>query len=137
MANAGSATILKQYCKEQEQRRPVKLLLESRIAPGNCPLILFIGEWRLLTGCRGTDNPPPFFDFLLPKNCNETAWKQTLQHVELAYPMLPNAISHFNAENLNMPLPRKKQTFYELNMGCLQHDVYLQRQLMLLKKVSA
>ena len=34
-------------------------------------------------------------------------------------------------------ISKKEQTFYELIMGCLQHDAYHLGQLMLLKKVSA
>ena len=102
-------------------------------------LVAHITYWRtaVVNRLTGTDNPPPFFDFMLPENCNEETWRQALQDFESAYHMLRSAISHFNEENLNKPSPRKGQTFYELIMGCLQHDAYHLGQMMLLKKVSA
>ena len=102
-------------------------------------LVAHITYWRtaVVNRLTGTDNPPPFLDFLLPEICNEENWKQALHDFESAYHLLRNAITHFNEENLNKPSPRKGQTFYELMMGCLQHDAYHLGQMMLLKKVSA
>ena len=102
-------------------------------------LVAHITYWRtaVVNRLTGSDNPPPFFDFLLPEHCTEESWKQALHDFESAYHMLRSAISHFNEENLHKPSPRKGQTNYELMMGCLQHDAYHLGQMMLLKKVSA
>ena len=53
------------------------------------------------------------------------------------YHSLRNAIHNIKEENLDKPSPKKSQTFYELMMGCLQHDTYHMGQIMLLKKYSA
>lgn len=98
-------------------------------------LVAHITYWRTLVVNRltGSANPPPFLDFLLPDDCNEENWRQALHDFEAAYHLLRNAIQHFNEENLDKPSP-KEQTFYELIMGCLQHDAYHLGQMMLLKK---
>ncbi len=99
-------------------------------------LVAHITYWRtsVVNRLTGSDNPPPFLDFLLPDPCNEENWKQALHDFEAAYHLLRNAIHHFNEEKLEKPSPRKNQTFYELIMGCLQHDAYHLGQMMLLKK---
>ncbi len=99
-------------------------------------LVAHITYWRtsVVNRLTGTTNPPPFADFLLPDNCNEETWRQTLHDFEAAYHLLRNAIHHFNEENLDKPSPRKDQTYFELIMGCLQHDAYHLGQMMLLKK---
>ena len=99
-------------------------------------LVAHVTYWRTLVVNRltGTNNPPPFQDFLLPNNCNEESWRQALHDFEAAYHLLRNAIHHFNEENLYKPSPKKEQTFYELMLGCLQHDAYHLGQMMLLKK---
>ena len=102
-------------------------------------LVAHITYWRtsVVNRLTGSNNPPPFQDFLLPDNCNEESWRQALHDFEAAYHLLRNAIHHFNEENLDKPSPKKEQTFYELMLGCLQHDAYHLGQLMLLKKVTA
>ena len=102
-------------------------------------LVSHITYWRtsVVNRLTGTNNPPPFQDFLLPADCNEASWRQALHDFEAAYHLLRNAIQHFNPDNLDKPSPKKEQTFYELMMGCLQHDAYHMGQMMLLKKVSA
>lgn len=99
-------------------------------------LVAHITYWRtaVVNRLTGSTNPPPFADFLLPEICNEENWRQALHDFEAAYHLLRNAIHHFNEENLDKPSPRKGQTFYELIMGCLQHDAYHLGQIMLLKK---
>ena len=101
-------------------------------------LVAHITYWRtsVVNRLTGTTNPPPFADFLLPDNCNEENWRQALHDFEAAYHLLRNAIHHFNEDNLDKPSPRKDQTFYELIMGCLQHDAYHLGQMMLVKKAS-
>ena len=92
--------------------------------------------WRTLVVNRlaGTLDTPAFFDFDLPDEPNEENWRQTLHDFETTYHLLRNAINHFNADNLDKPSPKKEQTFYELIIGCLQHDAYHLGQMMILKK---
>jgi hypothetical protein len=89
---------------------------------------------RDMAGSTNSDNPPPFPDFHLPENYTEEAWRQALHDFEAAYHLLRNAIHHFKEEHLDKPSPKPTQTFYELIMGCLQHDAYHLGQMMLLKK---
>jgi len=92
--------------------------------------------WRITVVNRltGSDNPPPFKDFLLPGELNEPSWKQTLQDFEAAYHTLRTAIHNMKDEQLDKPSPKEGQSFYQLIMGCLQHDAYHLGQMMLLKK---
>lgn len=99
-------------------------------------LISHITYWRTRVVFRltGSDNPPPFADFLLPNDLTEINWKQTQLDFESAYHLLRNAIHYFKEENLDKPSPKEGQTFYQVIMGCLQHDAYHLGQMVLLKK---
>jgi len=99
-------------------------------------LVSHITYWRTRVVYRltGSDNPPPFADFLLPDELNEFNWRQTLADFESAYHLLRTALMHFNEENLSKPSVKEDQTYYELILGCLQHDAYHMGQIMLLKK---
>lgn len=92
--------------------------------------------WRttVVNRLTGSDNPPPFKDFLLPAELNDAGWKQTLHDFEAAYHSLRNALHNIKGEQLDKQTIRKNQTFYQLIMGCLQHDAYHLGQMMLLKK---
>ncbi|MBS1754136.1 MAG: DinB family protein [Ferruginibacter sp.] len=102
-------------------------------------LVSHIIYWRTYVANRLTasNNPPPFTDFKLPSEINSNTWHQALQDFESVYHLLRNAIHHFNEDNLDKPSPKKDQTYYELIIGCLQHDVYHLGQMMLIKKVCA
>jgi uncharacterized damage-inducible protein DinB len=107
---------------------------------GNCiwQLVNHIIYWRTVTVTRmgGSLQYPPFSDFMLPEKLTDENWKQTLLDFEAAYHQLRSAILHFKPENLQNPSPKKEQTYYELVMGCLQHDAYHLGQIMLLKKTG-
>ncbi len=92
--------------------------------------------WRttVVNRLTGSSNPPPFKDFMLPSELNEAGWKQTLLDFEAAYHALRNAIHQLRDENLDMPTLKASQTYYDLVMGCLQHDAYHLGQMMLQKK---
>ncbi|MBS1511567.1 MAG: DinB family protein [Bacteroidetes bacterium] len=92
--------------------------------------------WRttVVNRLTGSDNPPPFKDFVLPNELTEATWKRTLQDFEAAYHALRAAIHNIKDEQLDKPSPKEGQTFYQLIMGCLQHDAYHLGQMVLLKK---
>ncbi len=100
-------------------------------------LVAHITYWRtaVVNRLTGSLNPPPFADFLLPDELSEANWRQALHDFESAYHLLRNAIHNFKEDNLDKPSPKEGQTYYQLIMGCLQHDAYHLGQLMLLKKM--
>jgi uncharacterized damage-inducible protein DinB len=91
--------------------------------------------WRttVVNRLTGSEDLPPFKDFLLPNALTDVNWKQTLQDFEAAYHALRAAIGKIKDEQLDKPTIRKDQTYYHLIMGCLQHDAYHLGQMMLLK----
>lgn len=99
-------------------------------------LVSHITYWRttVVNRLTGSTNPPPFPDFLLPAELNDENWRQTLHDFEAAYHLLRNAIHGFKEDYLDKSSPKEGQTYYQLMMGCLQHDAYHLGQLMLLKK---
>lgn len=99
-------------------------------------LVSHLIYWRtsVVNRLGGSVNPPPFSDFLLPDELNEENWKQTLLDFEAVYHSLRSAILHFNEDFLHYPSPRPEQTYYDLMMGCLQHDAYHLGQIVLVKK---
>ncbi len=99
-------------------------------------LVFHLIYWRtsVINRLNGSPEPPPFKDFALPDDLTDANWKQTLLDFESTYHQLRNTILHFKEENLSKPSPRPEQTFYELIMGCLQHDAYHLGQIMLIKK---
>lgn len=99
-------------------------------------LVFHLTYWRtsVINRLNGSIDPPPFKDFALPDELNDANWKQTLQDFENVYHQLRSTILHFKAGNLDNPSPRPEQTFYQLIMGCLQHDAYHLGQVVLIKK---
>jgi uncharacterized damage-inducible protein DinB len=99
-------------------------------------LVSHIIYWRsiVINRLTGSNNPPPFPDFLLPDELTEETWKQTLHDFEAVYHLLRSTIHNFKEENLDKPSPKPGQTFYELIEGCLQHDAYHLGQIMIIKK---
>lgn len=99
-------------------------------------LVSHITYWRtrVVNRLTGSDNPPPFADFLLPAELDEKNWRQALHDFEAAYHLLRNAINNFREENLDKPSPKEGQTYYQLILGCLQHDAYHLGQIVLRRK---
>ncbi|NOT90665.1 DinB family protein [Ferruginibacter sp.] len=91
--------------------------------------------WRTTVANRltGSENPPPFKDFVLPDALTDASWKQTLLDFEAAYHALRAAMLAIKDEQLDKPTVRKDQTYYQLLMGSLQHDAYHLGQMVLLK----
>lgn len=110
----------------------------KRMAPNGNSIWMLTAHliyWRTRAASRlnGNDNLPPFKDFTLPDELSETNWKQTQLDFEAAYHGLRNALHVMKDEQLDKPSPREGQTFYELILGCLQHDAYHLGQLVFLK----
>jgi len=99
-------------------------------------LVFHLIYWRtsVINRLNGNLNPPPFSDFKLPDELNEQNWKQTLHDFESTYHLLRSTINHFKAENLEKPSPKESQTYFQLIMGCLQHDAYHLGQIVIVRK---
>ncbi len=99
-------------------------------------LVNHLVYWRTSVTNRlnGSNDHPPFADFLLPDVLDDAHWRQTLHDFESAYHLLRSTIHHFKEENLHKTSVRKDQTNFELMVGCLQHDAYHLGQIVLLKK---
>jgi len=101
-------------------------------------LVSHIIYWRtsVVNRLNGSMDSPPFPDFLLPEAGDEEHWRQTLHDFEAAYHSLRNAIHNIAEDHLDKPSPKPSQTYYQLMMGCLQHDAYHLGQIVLLKKYN-
>jgi uncharacterized damage-inducible protein DinB len=125
-------------CRDALANMDAAMAIHPGANGGNCTwqLVNHIIYWRTITVARlgGSLQPPPFEDFMLPPEGSNEHWKQTLLDFEAAYHQLRSTILHFKAEDLDKPSPKKEQTYYELLMGCLQHDSYHLGQIVLLKK---
>ena len=99
-------------------------------------LVAHLIYWRtsVINRLNGNLNTPPFPDFKLPDELNNQNWKQTIQDFESVYHLLRSTINHFKEENLIKPSPKESQTYYQLIMGCLQHDAYHLGQIVLIRK---
>ncbi|MEP6675734.1 MAG: DinB family protein [Ferruginibacter sp.] len=100
-------------------------------------LVNHIIYWRntVVIRLNGSNDRPPFVDFLLPETLDEEHWKQTLHDFEAAYHQLRSAIHNFKEEQLHKPSVKAGQTNFELLVGSLQHDAYHLGQIVLLKKL--
>lgn len=113
-------------------------IAQKQIAPDRnniWQIVSHIIYWRTKVTNRieGNNNPPPFIDFRLPEELNDESWKQTMLDFESAYHLLRNSIHNFHEENFDKPSPKEGQTYYQLIMGCLQHDAYHLGQIVMLK----
>lgn len=99
-------------------------------------LVFHLVYWRttVINRLNGSIDPPPFKDMSLPDILDEANWKQTLLDFENTYHQLRSTISHFKEEHLHKPSPKPEQTFYQLMMGCLEHDAYHLGQIVMVKK---
>lgn len=101
-------------------------------------LVFHLTYWRtsVINRLNCSLTPPPFKDFALPDDLSEENWKQALLDFENCYHQLRSTILNFKAEKLDKPSPRPEQTYYQLMMGCLQHDAYHLGQIVLIKKAT-
>lgn len=92
--------------------------------------------WRKTVMIRlaGKNERPPIPDFYQPEERTETSWQASLLEFEVVYLTLREALMAFDEDKLDAPSPMPGQTYYQLLMGCLQHDAYHMGQIVLLKK---
>lgn len=92
--------------------------------------------WRKTVMIRltGKNERPPGPDFYQPEEKTETSWQACLLEFEVVYLSLREALMAFDGDKLDDPSPMPGQTYYQLLMGCLQHDAYHMGQIVLLKK---
>ncbi len=92
--------------------------------------------WRktVMIRLRGVNAHPPVPDFYLPDDRDELSWHATRQEFEKVYKDLRIAINSLDEKKLDTASPMPGQTYYQLLLGCLQHDAYHMGQIVLLKK---
>lgn len=92
--------------------------------------------WRktVIIRLQGIIGHPPMQDFYQPEESSSTEWINTIEHFEEINQALMNAIRSFDDSKLDQASPMKDQTYYQLLIGCLQHDGYHMGQIILLKK---
>jgi len=73
-------------------------------------------------------------DMYLPDELTEASWQTTLLHFEEVYRQLNELITAFDDSLLDTASPIKGQTYFQLLLGCLQHDAYHMGQIVVLKK---
>lgn len=102
-------------------------------------LVNHIIYWRktVMIRMQGVLGNPPMPDFYQPETADQQAWKETLLHFEEVQKQLVKAIRSFPTADLDKASPMKGQTYYQLIIGCLQHDGYHMGQIILLKKENA
>lgn len=94
--------------------------------------------WRntVVNRLNGSNDKPPFADFLLPDILDEVHWRQTLHDFEMAYHQLRSAIHGVKEDQLHHASVKARQTNFDLIIGSLQHDAYHLGQIVLLKKIT-
>lgn len=99
-------------------------------------LVNHIIYWRktVMIRLQGVLGNPPMSDFYQPDTPDHNNWKETLLHFEEVQRELVKAIRTFSPDSLGDASPMKGQTYYQLIIGCLQHDGYHMGQIILLKK---
>ncbi len=92
--------------------------------------------WRKTVMIRlsGKNERPDQTDFYFPEKRTEALWLATISDFEKLSVDFINAIKAFDETQLDTASPKEGQTYYQLLMGCLQHDAYHMGQMVLLKK---
>lgn len=99
-------------------------------------LVSHLIYWRKTVMIRltGKNERPPIPDFYQPEENTETSWQACLLEFDVVYLTFREALMAFDEDKLDAPSPMPGQTYYQLLMGCLQHDAYHMGQMVLLKK---
>jgi len=100
-------------------------------------LVLHISAWesaalRRLAGVY--IEAPDEGDWPLVEDTSETAWQNTLAHLEHRHLELRGALRRLGDEELDKPLAEGKESAYFLLHGVIQHTLYHAGQIALLKK---
>lgn len=92
--------------------------------------------WRktVMIRLQGVLGNPPMLDFYQPPTTDKKSWQQTLLHFEEVQQELVKIIRQFPSSRLDEASPMKGQTYYQLLIGCLQHDGYHMGQIIFLRK---
>ena len=99
-------------------------------------LVNHLLSWRKtvtgrITGIKAVHTMP---DMYQPEDQTEGAWQTALQQFDEVYRNLHKAILSFDESRLETLSPKNEQTYYQLMMGCLQHDSYHMGQIVVIKK---
>lgn len=92
--------------------------------------------WRktVMIRLNGKNERPEMTDFYFPENRTEVLWQETVTEFEKVSDTFIQTLKAFDENKLDQASPKKEQTYYQLLMGCLQHDAYHMGQIVLLKK---
>ena len=80
------------------------------------------------------DNMPPEQNWPLIKDSGPAAWKQTVASTLRGGEELASAIENFGDERLGETVPGRNYAFYNLFHGIVQHSIYHEGQIAILKK---
>jgi hypothetical protein len=112
----------------------------NSMGKGNCiwQLVNHLIYWRktVLIRLQHTLGHPPMPDMYLPDDLSPASWQATLEHFDEVYALLHQQVATFDPALLDQPSPMKEQTYYQLLVGCLQHDAYHLGQIVQLKQLS-
>lgn len=99
-------------------------------------LVNHIIYWRktVIIRLQGVLDNPPMSDFYQPEKTDHQSWKETLLQFQEVQNELVKTIRAFPPAQLDKASPKRAQTYYQLLIGCLQHDGYHMGQIILLKK---
>jgi uncharacterized damage-inducible protein DinB len=118
---------------------PATIAARKPYPKGNsCWMLLnHLTYWRKIVICRltGETTTPPMPDFYQPADINDTAWTTAKLHFEEVSKELILLVQQFDTARLQHASPVKGQTYYQLLMGCLEHDSYHMGQIQLLKNL--
>lgn len=118
-----------------------KKALERLTPDGNnaWQLLNHVSYWRdtMMLRLSGRDAYPAYQDFLMPGKTDKDAWQLTLENFDKQFQTFRNTILSFDLALINKPSPRADRTYYELMIGCLQHDSYHLGQMQLLSNVAS
>lgn len=99
-------------------------------------LVNHLISWRKtvtgrITGVKAIHTMPVMYQ---PEDQTEAAWQISLQQFDSVYGDLRKALLNFDESKLDEPAPKNEQTYFQLILGCLQHDCYHMGQIVIYKK---
>ncbi len=100
-------------------------------------IALHLSVWNTIFRSRIVKEDVKFHydtDWPIPDATAEDNWEKALYDLDNSSKELVIAVRKVNVEDLNLLVPEKKFTFYEMLNGIPQHDQYHAGQVMILKK---